>query len=65
MPSFLSCEEAAKIAHCSELTIKRAVRSGALIAYKPGKGFAITPDDLTAWVKTRKVKPRAKKNGPA
>ena len=65
MPSFLSCAEAAEKAHCSELTIKRAIRSGELKAYRPGKGYAIEEDDLTRWIKTKPCRKAAAKKNPA
>lgn len=53
MSSFLSCDEAAAVAHCSELTIKRAIRSGELKAYRPGRAYAIDAEELTRWVKSK------------
>ena len=66
LSNFLSCAQAAEAAHCSELTIKRAVRSGELKAYRPGKGYAIEEDDLTRWIKTKPCRAvAAKKKNPA
>lgn len=64
MSNFLSCAQAAEAAHCSELTIKRAVRSGELKAYRPGRAYAIDEDELTSWVKSKPCrKAAAKKKG--
>lgn len=65
MPSFLSCAEAAQVAHCSEMTIKRAVKSGELKAYRPGKGYAIESDDLIRWIKSKPSRRVAAKKNPA
>lgn len=65
MPSFLTTEDAAKAAHCSVFLIRAEINAGHLKAYKPAKTWLIEPEELSRWVKTRKVKPRAKKNGPA
>ena len=50
MPNFLTTKEAAAAANCSELTIKRAIQSGQLRAYRPGRGYSIDPVDLENYV---------------
>lgn len=63
MPYFMSCEDAAKIAGCSVLTIRRAIRAGELTAYRPGKSNQIAVEDLIAWVKSKKVSPENETRG--
>lgn len=65
LPSFLNCEQAAAAAHCSIYTIREAIKKGELKAYKPSHGYIVEPEELTRWVKTRKVKPRTNKNSTA
>lgn len=60
MPNFLTCKEAAALASCSELTIKRAVQAGQLTAYRPGRSYKIDENDLVAWIKGKKVNPKQK-----
>jgi excisionase family DNA binding protein len=60
LPKFLTCKEAAAAASCSELTIKRAVQAGQLIAYRPGRSYQIDENDLIAWIKGKKVNPKQK-----
>jgi excisionase family DNA binding protein len=59
----MSCEEAAKIAGCSVLTIQRAIRAGELTAYRPGKSNQIASEDLVAWVKSKKVSTKTEARG--
>lgn len=54
--SYYDCEEAAKVAHCSIFHIREAIKKGALKAYKPAKGYLITPEDLDKWIKADAVK---------
>ena len=61
MPNFLTTKEAAAAANCSELTIKRAIQSGQLRAYRPGRGYSIGPVDLENYVRSKRVKPAKQK----
>lgn len=64
MPIFYTYAEAAEIARCSVLTIKRAGRAGEFTAYRPGKECLIEQGELLAWIKSRQVKrePKSKKD---
>jgi excisionase family DNA binding protein len=63
MSEFMTCKEAANVAACSELTIKRAVRAGDLTAYRPGRTYQIDKADLLDWIKSKRVglKPKMSK----
>lgn len=53
---FLTIEEVAKMLKLSEMTIYRYIDDGKLSAYKiSGKAYRITPEDLKAFLKSKKV----------
>ncbi len=58
--ALLKIQEAADIANCSIRTIKRAIATEKLKAYKPC-GVRIYPQDLQNWIKAKQVTPSKKK----
>ncbi len=49
----LSLEEVAERLQVSGQTVRRWIKSGRLVAYKPGLGWRIRPSDLEAFLETR------------
>ena len=53
----LTIKEAAELARCSAVTIRRAIHAGKLPAYKPGKQILIEEKDFRAWFRSSQVMP--------
>ncbi len=53
----LTIREASKATRMSEPYIRRAIWSGALASYKFGSRILIHPDDLAAFVKSKRQQP--------
>ena len=53
-PTYLTPEEAAAIARCSIRTVRRAYKSGALVAYRRrgSRAVLLDNDDVLAWTGT-------------
>ena len=60
MAEYMDCEQAARAAKCSIYTIREAIKSGELKAYRPSRGYLIDPADLDDWVRRSAVKVRKK-----
>jgi excisionase family DNA binding protein len=51
----LTVQEVAELARCEHKAIRRAIRQGALRAYRPTKRLLIREDDAKAWIESRLV----------
>ena len=58
-PRFITLEEATGVLPLAEITLRRAIRSGELPAYRFGRRLAIRTSDLDDWIESRKVVPTA------
>lgn len=56
---FITLEEATGVLPLAEITLRRAIRSGELPAYRFGRRLAIRTSDLDDWIESRKVVPMA------
>ena len=54
---FFTVDEIAARLQVSDQTVRRWVKSGKLIAFKPGKELRIHPTDLEEFLESRKVRP--------
>lgn len=61
MRHYLTLAEAVEIVPVSEITLRRAIRTGELTAFRPATKILIRPDDLKAWVES---KPAARPSPP-
>ena len=52
---YLTCEQVAELVHCSIFHVREAVKAERLKAYKPGKGYLFTREDVDAWVRSTKI----------
>ena len=52
---YLTVEEVAQLARCEHKTVRRAIRGGALIAYKPAGRLLIREDYARMWIEGRRV----------
>ena len=48
-------QEVAELARCEHKAVRRAIRDGALRAFRPTKRLLIRQDDATAWIESRMV----------
>ena len=55
---YLNCEQVAEIAKCSIYCVREAVKAGKLRAFKPGKQWLFTQEDVDAWITCTAVVPR-------
>ena len=55
MESVLTLAEAARRLKLSERTVRKHIKAGALRASKPGRGYRITEDAVTAFLKASEV----------
>lgn len=53
----LTYDEAAQLYRCSKKTLERAVKSGAIDAYRPGKLVLLDAATVLAWFKSKKIRP--------
>ena len=54
---YLTVEEAAEIARCHPVTIRRAFESGRLRAFRPAQRVLIREDDLRAYIESKAAVP--------
>lgn len=58
MMEFISLRQASRELRISERTLRRAVRSGELPAYRPGERTKlIDRADLEQWIKDKRIRP--------
>jgi excisionase family DNA binding protein len=50
VPELLTVVQAAGRARCHPETVRRAIRSGTLVAFRAGSMWRISPEALTAWL---------------
>lgn len=50
-PCWLSVTEAAVYLHCRKEMVREAIASGAIMAYRRGRGTIVHTDDLDAYVR--------------
>jgi excisionase family DNA binding protein len=50
--SYLTVEEVAELARCGHKAVRRAIRDGALRAFRPTKRLLIREEDATAWIES-------------
>lgn len=50
LPEILTLKQVAEFLQVSNLTIQRAIQSGRLKAFKPGRDYRILKDDLIAFI---------------
>lgn len=55
MTPLLTVAEAAELLRVSKPSVYRAIRNGGLPAVRPAGDVRIRPDDLEAWLETRRV----------
>lgn len=48
---YLTCDQVAELVHCSIFHVREEVKRERLKAYKPGKSYLFTREDVDAWVK--------------
>lgn len=53
---YLTTEQVASIARCSVFHVREAVKQGRLKAYRPGKGYLFTREDVDAWIESAEVR---------
>lgn len=56
MPEYVDVTKAAELACCSIYHIREAIKKGDLAAYKPGKNYVMTLEDVNNWILKSKVK---------
>ena len=61
-PKFLDANGIAEWLGVNVTTIYREIERGKLVAYKIGKAFKVKPEDLDAYLESKKVKPRQVEN---
>ena len=64
MEKVIPIPEAAARYHCSQKTVRRAIQSGKLTAYKPGREILVDIESGDAWFKSTQIKPRPKRGRP-
>ena len=52
---YLTVQEVAQLARCEHKTVRRAIHSGALTAYKPAGRLLIREDDACTWIEGCRV----------
>ncbi len=52
-PGYLTVEEAAMLARCNPMTIRRAFRAGALTAFRPAHRLLLREADVRAWIERK------------
>jgi len=52
---YLTVQEVAEPARCEHKAVRRAIRQGALRAFRPAKRLLIREDDARAWIESRMV----------
>lgn len=55
-PKYVTLKEATAMVPLSAGTLKRAIRTGKLRAFKPGGKLLVRPEDLCDWVEAREAK---------
>ena len=56
-PQYMTLDEAVQIVPVAKITLRRAIKSGDLTAYKIGRQLLVTPSDFEAWIESRRVNP--------
>lgn len=56
-PKFLTLKEAAELARCSTMTLRRAIHAAQLQAYKPARILLIKETDILHWINSNCVTP--------
>ena len=56
---YLTIEQAVEIVPLSPITLRRAIRRGDLVAFRVGRRVLVRPEDLHAWVESRRVAPES------
>lgn len=59
--TYLTPEEAAQLAHCSTKTIRRAIASGRLRAFRPTTRLLLAESDVRAWVESPAPEPKPRR----
>jgi excisionase family DNA binding protein len=54
LPEILTLKQAAEFLQVSNLTIQRAIKSGKMKAFKPGRDYRILKEDLIAFIEGSK-----------
>jgi excisionase family DNA binding protein len=58
-----SLEDVAERLQVSDRTVRRWIKGGDLAAYKPGREYRITPEDLAKFLESRRVRPGEESGG--
>ena len=53
LPDIVTVKQLAEFLQISELTVKRAIKSGELAAFKVGRDWRIEREAVTDWVKNK------------
>lgn len=52
-PNYLTVEEAASMARCNPMTIRRAFKAGVLTAFRPAHRVLLRETDVRDWIESR------------
>lgn len=52
-PPYLTIDDAAALAHCDQSTLRRAIRAGSLLAFRPAQRLLFREADVREWVESR------------
>ncbi|MBV8943126.1 MAG: helix-turn-helix domain-containing protein [Solirubrobacterales bacterium] len=52
---YLTVEEVAELARCEHRSVRRAINSGRLRAFRPTRKILVREDDARAWIESRPV----------
>jgi len=64
LPETIKYPEAEERYQCSRCTLERAIKSGAIVAYKPGAAILIDKESADKWWLSTKIKPVVRKGRP-
>lgn len=64
---FWTVAEAAEHAGCTQETVRKAIRTGKLQAFRreSAKGYQLRPEDVKAWCEPRAVNPEERPGSPS
>jgi len=57
IPETITCEQAAERYHCHYQSIRKAIKAGKIVAYRPGKNIQIDLESGDKWFYSTKQQP--------